>query len=1279
MEERIDLISVSTLETMPARQEIELILDKITRSNREYNHCIHPDNSETTLSVVSITKKILEEDIDYSMVSKSETKKVDFLNNLRTLSDDIVLGKKENKSSGRLSCNPFKFYPGINSIFDLKRLLINILEKCSDKNEMIQNEDKFNKELRVFVRSSLSSIEVYYNAISSVGSYILLLKTKIEKFSSSFCSNGDIESLSEYFIFGFSKIITKENNNVVSILNFIKLWCDNLSLFNAEQVSCQSKLFVNKIFDYKQQNKILDNTILELVLKDLIVKSSTQSNSLIALRNIVSHNDTKHYIGNTKFLDPLLIESINKWLRVSDGHQHYMLFAALLRDAVLYDGQRLTNILSDISFGSFKSTNFARALFKVFVMNDDYVDGCQVMTSMTNPWAQELEQHRIKIFLHAIIDSFQASEFQSEVVVQGYEDSTAKALDGFLVQYYSENSKKSTGIVSKIIEKEGAPFYENSPAVCQFLSLPFLTLLRCSYSNTDKISLARFFMYFGKDSREDAQKVFCRNIIDSLKKGLFRQSKLYKFTTKLEQLYLYFYDNELYKNEYRAIYDIFINQLIVATRFSRDRNIENMIDMVETMVGHIIGVDKDWFSTIFSFQNKRLGEYESGLSAVSVTIKEITSDRNPLKWDTKDFVDRMFFLYSYAKHPLEEYQKWLQDNNPHLPTSLKDYNREELFYRAFEHQRKLFGYDYLSRMGYKCLQNSQLAAIFAATADINANKHFFAKVGTGQGKSLIIALIALHYAKKYNRKVHILTVYDHLAKRDFERFKPLYEYCGVKAECIDNDDAVLSDQAQIVYGNLHTFFGALYNKVNRRVNNEQQENDSFDYFDQDIVILDEFDSILFDADKIGNSVYDFSQILELPKLSEVVLRDTHELRGQLSSESQAFRAMMVNLTKYKLDSLYTNWHSNSGWHPGSEGYDKWGVLQRWIGSPLYEMSQGHFYTRSMFLNTLTYLLGYFRIIGFSGSIDLQSMTRLEKNLNCGKGVVYYDMPSFFGPYMLRNKCISKKGSLPARVWLDKVAQDVINALDANQPVLVFADINQKDTEWKEMHTLLSSIAQRNGCEFQVIDSESKVNSATLSRAGLQRTITLASHVAGRGADFVVQPEVIRQCQDGRRGLHVCITYAPMNDDHLDELTFVQMIGRTARMNNPGTHSIIATHSLDIDHTHELIKVTEAQSKYTKLMEAIYKKLSTARYQKAHFQKWIFLNTFISSSKIWPQVFRDRNLQTPEEQADFILAKVMQVKVKKQAKTNGGPGYFDKKASKKDKQECYTSNSNVFRK
>ncbi|MCA9358570.1 preprotein translocase subunit SecA, partial [Candidatus Kaiserbacteria bacterium] len=64
------------------------------------------------------------------------------------------------------------------------------------------------------------------------------------------------------------------------------------------------------------------------------------------------------------------------------------------------------------------------------------------------------------------------------------------------------------------------------------------------------------------------------------------------------------------------------------------------------------------------------------------------------------------------------------------------------------------------------------------------HKGRIAEMATGEGKTLV-ATLPVYLNALAGRGVHLVTVNDYLAKRDSEWMGPLYEFHGLKVDCID--------------------------------------------------------------------------------------------------------------------------------------------------------------------------------------------------------------------------------------------------------------------------------------------------------------------------------------------------------------------------------------------------------------------------------------------------------------------------------------------------------------
>eukprot|EP00042_Codosiga_hollandica_P025303 m.111622 g.111622 ORF g.111622 m.111622 type:complete len:182 (+) comp51827_c1_seq4:1511-2056(+) len=132
---------------------------------------------------------------------------------------------------------------------------------------------------------------------------------------------------------------------------------------------------------------------------------------------------------------------------------------------------------------------------------------------------------------------------------------------------------------------------------------------------------------------------------------------------------------------------------------------------------------------------------------------------------------------------------------------------------------------------------------------------------------------------------------------------------------------------------------------------------------------------------------------------------------------------------------------------------------------------------------------------------------------------------------------------------------------------------------------------------------------------MSKAITLSTHIAGRGADFVVQPEMNR-----RGGLHVLIAFEPplssspgCRDSRMEK----QMIGRTARMHRNGSYSIITTTHLATEARQE-IRVEPKQEEEHHLGLAVTRVLlSQTSYNIGLWKRWIVFEFLLDKMDVLP--------------------------------------------------------------
>ena len=119
-----------------------------------------------------------------------------------------------------------------------------------------------------------------------------------------------------------------------------------------------------------------------------------------------------------------------------------------------------------------------------------------------------------------------------------------------------------------------------------------------------------------------------------------------------------------------------------------------------------------------------------------------------------------------------------------------------------------------------------------------------AEMATGEGKTLV-ATLPVYLNALPGKGVHVVTVNDYLAKRDAEWMGMLFQFHGLKVDCIDKHQPNTQDRrnaylADVTYGT-NNEFGFDYLRDNMTSNPEEMVQREHNY-----AIVDEVDSVLID-------------------------------------------------------------------------------------------------------------------------------------------------------------------------------------------------------------------------------------------------------------------------------------------------------------------------------------------------------------------------------------------------------------------------------------------------
>ena len=123
---------------------------------------------------------------------------------------------------------------------------------------------------------------------------------------------------------------------------------------------------------------------------------------------------------------------------------------------------------------------------------------------------------------------------------------------------------------------------------------------------------------------------------------------------------------------------------------------------------------------------------------------------------------------------------------------------------------------------------------------------FVAEMKTGEGKTLVATIpIILNFV--LDKKVHLITVNDYLAKRDCLWMGPIFDYLNISCSYIQNDQSIEEKisryQSHVIYGNNNEFCFD-YLRDNLRTTNQPKMQK-----DYHVAIIDEADSVLIDESR----------------------------------------------------------------------------------------------------------------------------------------------------------------------------------------------------------------------------------------------------------------------------------------------------------------------------------------------------------------------------------------------------------------------------------------------
>ncbi|MGH3082489.1 MAG: preprotein translocase subunit SecA [Gaiellaceae bacterium] len=491
---------------------------------------------------------------------------------------------------------------------------------------------------------------------------------------------------------------------------------------------------------------------------------------------------------------------------------------------------------------------------------------------------------------------------------------------------------------------------------------------------------------------------------------------------------------------------------------------------------------------------------------------------------------------------------------------------EDVLFEAYAAVREAFK----RTMGVRLFDVQLMGGIVLHEGDI-------AEMKTGEGKTFV-AVQPLYLNSLTGENVHLVTVNDYLAKRDAEWTKPVWDALGMRVGFIQNlmpfnerRDAYAAD---VTYGT-NSEFGFDYLRDNMAVSIDGVVQRGHSY-----AIVDEVDSILIDEartpliisgepETAAQTYYDFARVV---KVLEGV-QSQGVAKGVDETEASGF------------DFTFDEKHKTVS--PGQAAIDK---VERGLGiDNLYDPRNVQLVNhlnqalkaQALYKRDVDYVIqdGEVKIVDeFTGrimegrrwseglhqaieakegvriqeenvtlaTITLQNYFRLYEKLAGMTGTAKTEEKEFVEIYGLSvveiptNVPVAREDNndlifKTKEAKFDAVVDDITARHEAGQPVLV-GTIDVETSEY------LAQILQRRGIPHNVLNAKQHEREAEIIKdAGQQKSVTIATNMAGRGVDIKLGDGVVE-----RGGLYVLGT-----ERHEARRIDNQLRGRSGRQGDPG--------------------------------------------------------------------------------------------------------------------------------
>ena len=413
-----------------------------------------------------------------------------------------------------------------------------------------------------------------------------------------------------------------------------------------------------------------------------------------------------------------------------------------------------------------------------------------------------------------------------------------------------------------------------------------------------------------------------------------------------------------------------------------------------------------------------------------------------------------------------------------------------------------------------------------------------AEMKTGEGKTLVETLPAYLNALS-GKGVHIVTVNDYLAKRDYEWMGKVFSYMGLSVGLVihgvENDDRREAYASDITYGT-NNEFGFDYLRDNMVTYKENRVQRGFNY-----AIVDEVDSILIDEARTpliisgrGDKSTDLYQKADrfVRTLTAIKVKEhddkeeTDDVNADYIIDEKANTATLTPRGAEKAEKYFNVENINDAdnmtlLHHINQAIKAHGVMKRDVD---YVVKDGEVIIVDEFTGRLMlgrrYNDGLHQAIEAKegvtvarenrtlATITFQNYFRMYHKLSGMTGTAMTEADEFREIYGLdvveipTNKPVIRE-DMPDVVYKTEAAKfravidEIVDAHAKNQPVLV-------GTISIEKYEILSSMLKKRGIPHNVLNAKHHDREAEIvAQAGMPGAVTIATNMAGRGTDIML--------------------------------------------------------------------------------------------------------------------------------------------------------------------------------